>query len=108
MEPTLLFNNLGNINIFSRINDYVVANEIQMLCIGFFSTTLIYFLILTGFMLKNRYRNFTEAFFLSLSIGGAIFMLSVKVFPVLAALFNTSLIAGPYIAILLIIGFYAL
>ena len=108
MEPTLQFINLNNISVFSRINDYIVSNEIQTLCIGFCSFTLIYFFILVSYMVKRRYRNFAEAFFLSLSIGGALFMVSMKIFPHLSALLNTSILSGQYAAVFFLMAIYAL
>jgi hypothetical protein len=99
METTLLLTSFIQINLFTKISDYFVSNEIQALCIGFGGATLIYFLILLGYLVKKRYENYSEAFFLSLSLGGALFMLSLKVFPIL-------LNFGPFTAAIILLVVY--
>jgi|GEM_PF-5680779 len=92
MQTSLLLSTFTQINLFNRISDYFVSNEIQALCIGFGGATLVYFLILLSYIIKKRYENYAEAFFLSLSLGGALFMVSLKIFPLLVN------VGGPYIA----------
>ena len=90
MKSLLLINSMFSGSYLTKMNDFIVSNEISAIMIGFLSSTLFYYLIVLLYLNKKKYTNYLEGFFLSLSFGGAIFMFSYAAFPRLNAITNSN------------------
>ncbi|UZR93991.1 hypothetical protein [Chondrinema litorale] len=86
MESLLPLTSVFSGNYLAKMNEFIISNEISALMIGFLSSTLFYYVLVLLYLNKKRYSNYLEGFFLSLSLGGAIFMFTYAAFPAIKSI----------------------